>query len=57
MKATTEVEIKVGGRILGFTEISEGTYRCVIETEVPYNEHEVVHDMQDDVFVLIEAYV
>lgn len=55
MKTTTEVEIKVGERILGGTEIGEGTYRCVIETEVPDREQEVVPDMQDDVFVLIEA--
>ena len=44
MKATTEVEVNVGGRIRSFTEIGEGTYRFVIETEVP-----------DNVFVLVEA--
>ena len=63
MKATTEVEIKVGGRILGFTEIGEGTYRFVIETEIPDKEaidtqgkeQEIATDVQEDVFVRVEA--
>ena len=55
MKATTEVEIKVGGRILGFTEICEGTYRFVIETEVPDKEEEVTIDTQNDILVPVEA--
>ena len=44
MKATTEVEINVGGQILGFTNIGKGIYRFVIEIEV-----------LDNVFVLVEA--
>lgn len=66
MKATTEVEIKIGGRITSFKEIGEGTYRFVIETEVPDKEEEVTidtqdkeqeiaTDVQDEVFVLVEA--
>lgn len=66
MKATTEVEIKVGGRLLGFTEICEGTYRFVIETEIldkeekvkidtQDNEQEIATDVQEDVFILVEA--
>ena len=55
MKITTEVEIKVGGEILGFTKIGNGTYRFVIETEVPDKEQEVTTDVQSDVFVLVEA--
>ena len=61
-----EVNIQVGGRILGFTEIGGGSYRFVIETEVPDKkeevtidtqgmEQEIATDAQDDVFVLVEA--
>ena len=42
MKKTEEVEIKVGGRILGFTDIGNGIYRFVIETnkaDTTYDEY------------------
>lgn len=42
MKKTEEVEIKVGGRILGFTDIGDGIYRFVIETnkaDTTYDEY------------------
>ena len=50
--ARKEVDIQVGGQILGFTEVANGTYRFVIETEASDKWHKV---MQDDVFVLVEA--
>ena len=66
MKTTKKVEINVGGRILGFTEIGEDTYEFTIETEVPDKEEdvtidtqdkeqEIATDVQEDVFVCVEA--
>ena len=53
--ARKEVEIRVGGQILGVAEIANGTYRFVIETEASDKRQEVTANVQNDVFVLVEA--
>ena len=55
MKSRKELEIKTGGRILGFTEIEDGVYRFLIETDEQEVASTTTLSHEGDVFVLVEA--